>query len=107
MTSNAERDKSEADSRTGHVLVACDRYVGTLSARDVATCIANGLRAVAPGIRIIAGPVADGGDGTLIAVEEAGFESVPSRLTGRPEREWSRGMRHTSIWPSVKLAASG
>ena len=82
VTVIAAHDKSDADSRTGHVLVACDKFKGTLSASDVATCIADGLRAVAPGTRVIAVPVADGGDGTLIAVEEAGFKPVPVTVDG-------------------------
>jgi glycerate kinase len=80
--STAGRDKGGSDPRAGHVLVACDKFKGTLSAREVAACIADGLRAVAPGIRVEAVPVADGGDGTLIAVEEAGFEVVPVTVDG-------------------------
>ena len=82
VTGTAGRDETDADSRTGHVLVACDKFKGTLSAREVATCIADGVRAVAPGVSVVAVPVADGGDGTLIAVEEAGFEVVPVTVDG-------------------------
>ena len=82
MTGTAACDQRDADSSTGHVLVACDKFKGTLSARDVATCIADGLHAVAPGICVITVPVADGGDGTLIAVEEAGFAGVPVTVDG-------------------------
>src|SRR5665648_1085610 len=82
MTSTALGDKTGAGLRTEHVLVACDKFKGTLSAHEVATCIADGLRAVAPGVSVVAVPVADGGDGTLIAVEEAGFDVVPVRVEG-------------------------
>lgn len=71
-----------ADVRPGHVLVACDKFKGTLSARQVAACIAEGIRAAAPGVLVVAVPVADGGDGTLIAVERAGFEIVPVTVDG-------------------------
>ena len=82
VTGTAGRDETAAGLRTGHVLVACDKFKGTLSAHEVATCIADGLRAVAPEVSVVAVPVADGGDGTLIAVEEAGFDVVPVTVDG-------------------------
>jgi len=75
-------DETGPGLRTGHVIVACDKFKGTLSAHEVATCIADGLRAVTPGVSVVAVPVADGGDGTLIAVEEAGFDVVPVTVDG-------------------------
>jgi glycerate kinase len=66
----------------GHVLVVCDKFKGSLSARDVAACITDGIGTVAPGTRVVAVPIADGGDGTLIAVEEAGFKGVPVSVDG-------------------------
>lgn len=78
----AGRNEIDVDPRTGHVLVACDKFKGTLSAREVAACIAEGVSAVAPGVPVVVVPVADGGDGTLVAVEEAGFESVPVTVDG-------------------------
>src|SRR5665648_707465 len=82
MTSTAPGDETGAGLRTEHVLVACDKFKGTLSAHEVATCIADGLRAVAPGVSVVTVPVADGGDGTLLAVEEAGFDVVPVTVDG-------------------------
>ena len=73
---------SDARRAGGHVLVACDKFKGTLSAREVADCIVDGIRTVAPGMRVVAVPVADGGDGTLTAVEEAGFRGVPVSVDG-------------------------
>ena len=75
-------DNAHADRTPRHVLVACDKFKGTLSAREVAACIADGVRDVAPGVPVISVPVADGGDGTLIAVEDAGFEFVPVTVEG-------------------------
>ena len=66
----------------GHVVVACDKFKGTLSAREVAACITAGVRAAAPEVRVVAVPVADGGDGTLIAVQDAGFKVVPMTVDG-------------------------
>lgn len=72
VTDTAVPDEADPDSRAGHVLVVCDKFKGSLSARDVASCIADGVRAVAPGIRVVAVPVADEGGRNPIAVEEAG-----------------------------------
>lgn len=72
----------EAMESSGHVLLACDKFKGTLTGREVAACIEAGIRAVAPAVRVVAVPVADGGDGTLAAVEEAGFQLVPTTVAG-------------------------
>jgi len=64
------------------VLVACDKFKGTLVAREVTACITAGIRSVAPEVHVVAIPVADGGDGTLAAVEEAGFRLVPVTVEG-------------------------
>jgi glycerate kinase len=66
-----------------HVLVAPDKFKGSLTAAEVATHIAAGLRRVAgDGPAISCVPVADGGDGTLDAAIAAGFERVPARASG-------------------------
>lgn len=72
-----------------HVLVAPDKFKGSLSAPQVADCVIRGLRAVDGSIDAIAIPVADGGEGTLAAALAAGFARVPvtaSGPTGRPLR---------------------
>lgn len=69
------------------VVVAPDKFKGSLPAREVAGCVIRGLRAVDRGIDAIAIPVADGGEGTLEAALAAGFARVPvvaSGPTGRP-----------------------
>ena len=69
------------------VLVAPDKFKGSLSASQVADSVIRGLRAVDESIDAIAIPVADGGEGTLAAALAAGFERVPvmaSGPTGRP-----------------------
>jgi glycerate kinase len=66
-----------------HVLVAPDKFKGSLTAAEVARHIAAGLRRVAgDGLTIACVPVADGGDGTLDAAIAAGFERVPVRASG-------------------------
>jgi glycerate kinase len=64
------------------VLVAPDKFKGTLTAPEVAARVAAGLRAAVPGVDVREIPVADGGEGTLDAAEAAGFRRVPARVAG-------------------------
>ncbi len=50
------------------VLIAPDKFKGSLSAPDVASAIARGLRSVRPDVRIDEAPMADGGEGTVEAL---------------------------------------
>lgn len=65
-----------------HIVVAPDKFKGTLTARQVADRIAAGIRVEAPHVAVVRVPVADGGDGTLIAFADAGFELVPVTVEG-------------------------
>src|SRR5262245_24085781 len=53
------------------VVVAPDKFKGSLSAPDVASAIARGVRRVAPDVDIDAVPMADGGEGTVEALVAA------------------------------------
>jgi len=67
------------------VLVAPDKFKGSLTAAEVAEAVRRGLVAGAGSAgrhRIECLPVADGGDGTLAAVIAAGFEGAPTEATG-------------------------
>ncbi|KRF37851.1 glycerate kinase [Nocardioides sp. Soil805] len=64
------------------VLVAPDKFKGTLPAYDVAQAVATGLRRARPDVEVECLPVADGGDGTLDAAISAGFERVPVTVAG-------------------------
>jgi glycerate kinase len=69
------------------VLLAPDKFKGTLTGAEVAASLAEGIHSRRPGTEVIAVPVADGGDGSLAAFEAAGFERVPvtaSAADGRP-----------------------
>lgn len=67
---------------TPHVLVAADKFKGSLTAVQVAERVTAGLRSVVPGVRVETLPVADGGDGTVAAAVAAGFERREARVTG-------------------------
>lgn len=67
---------------TRRVLIAADKFKGSLTAVQVAERVTAGLRRVAPGLDVEALPVADGGDGTVDAAVAAGFERREIRVAG-------------------------
>lgn len=71
-----------ARKSTGRVLIAADKFKGSLTAVQVAEHVTAGLRSVVPGLDVAALPVADGGDGTVDAAVAAGFERRTVRVTG-------------------------
>src|SRR5262249_31268310 len=76
-------DAAVKGTRTAHrVLIAADKFKGSLTAVQVAERVATGLRRVVPGLEIEALPVADGGDGTVDAAVAAGFERREGRVAG-------------------------
>ena len=68
---------------TGHVVIAPDKFKGTLTASEVATHVAAGLTAAGmPAGSVVAIPVADGGDGTVDAAVAAGYRRVEMGVRG-------------------------
>jgi glycerate 2-kinase len=66
----------------GHVVIAPDKFKGSLSAAEVAAHVAIGLRRAGVTTPIVELPVADGGDGTVDAAVAAGYRRVPAEVTG-------------------------
>ncbi|MEU1266444.1 glycerate kinase [Streptomyces cellulosae] len=64
------------------MLVAADKFKGSLTAVEVAERVTAGLRAVRPDLQVEALPVADGGDGTVAAAVAAGFERHEVTVSG-------------------------
>ncbi|MFI7447015.1 glycerate kinase [Nonomuraea sp. NPDC049714] len=64
-----------------HVLVAPDKFKGSLTAAEVAAVVAAAL-AAGPGVAAVELPVADGGDGTVDAAVACGFTRVTISVTG-------------------------
>ncbi|MGV9305286.1 glycerate kinase [Nonomuraea sp. NPDC003727] len=60
-----------------HVLVAPDKFKGSLTAAEVAARVSAGL-----GVPTVELPVADGGDGTVDAAVACGFTRVNQEVTG-------------------------
>ncbi|MFD1830849.1 glycerate kinase [Streptomyces desertarenae] len=73
-------DTSHID--TGRVLIAADKFKGSLTAVEVAEHVTAGLRRARPGLEVEALPVADGGDGTVAAAAAAGFALRQTAVTG-------------------------
>jgi glycerate 2-kinase len=67
-----------------HVLVAPDKFKGSLTALEVATAIGQGLEAAGVASRLL--PLADGGDGSVAGAVYAGFASRPVAVRGADGR---------------------
>jgi glycerate 2-kinase len=67
---------------TGRVLIAADKFKGSLTAVEVAERITTGIRRARPDANLESLPVADGGDGTVAAAVAAGFERHEAEVTG-------------------------
>jgi len=72
------------------ILIAPDSFKGTLTSVEVARALAEGWRRARPGDDIALAPLADGGEGTLVAIEAAGgwrrVEAVVRDPLRRPVR---------------------
>lgn len=64
------------------VVVAPDKFKGSLPADQVAAAVASGLRRAVPSAEVFECPIADGGEGTLAAAVAAGFRHVPVTASG-------------------------
>jgi glycerate kinase len=58
------------------VVLAPDKFKGSLTAAEVGDALAAGMLDVLPGLDVVKLPVADGGDGTVAAALSAGFEEI-------------------------------
>ncbi|WP_405064318.1 glycerate kinase [Kribbella sp. NBC_01505] len=86
------------------VVVASDKFKGSLTSAEVAAAVRVGVRRVHPDATVVAVPVADGGDGTLAAAVAAGYALVPvvaSGPTGLPVRSGYARLGDTAV---VELA---
>ncbi|CCK26340.1 Glycerate kinase [Streptomyces davaonensis JCM 4913] len=77
-----EARRARGTQVTQRVLIAADKFKGSLTAVQVAERVMAGLRQVVPDVEVEALPVADGGDGTVAAAVAAGFERREVRVAG-------------------------
>lgn len=66
----------------GKVLVASDKFKGSLTAAEVAARLSAGLARAGFGGEVVPVPVADGGDGTVDAAVAAGYKRVDVPVSG-------------------------
>ncbi|WP_128645633.1 glycerate kinase [Rhodococcus sp. BS-15] len=64
------------------ILLAPDKFKGSLSAADVARALASGMLSVDSSLETVCLPVADGGDGTVDAAVTAGWDRVAVTCSG-------------------------
>ncbi|TAK00720.1 MAG: glycerate kinase [Chloroflexota bacterium] len=82
------------------VVIAPDSFKGSLSSVEVAEALATGWRKVRPRDRIRLRPLADGGEGTLAAIEAAGGWSPRSARVSDP-----LGRTISASWLRSKVGA--
>ncbi|MEV4558735.1 glycerate kinase [Kitasatospora sp. NPDC049285] len=90
----------------GHVVVAPDKFKGSLEGAEVASRIAAGIRKVSPGVEVRELPVADGGEGTLAAALAAGFSRVNVKVAGPTGLPVEAGLAVRGETAVVELAQS-
>lgn len=86
------------------VLIASDKFKGSLTAAEVGDAVARGLRRARPDVTAISQPVADGGDGTVAAAVAAGYRLVPVAATGPTGRPVLSGYARLGDTAVVELA---
>ncbi|MBL3687745.1 allantoinase AllB [Leucobacter zeae] len=64
------------------IVIAPDKFKGSLSSEEVGASLAAGIRSVAPDAAIAVVPMADGGEGTAEAAIANGFERRTARVAG-------------------------
>lgn len=89
-----------------HLLVAPDSFKGSLTSVQVAEALSNGWRMARPDDRVTMAPLADGGEGTLAALEAGGdWLSLPASardplmrpMTGRFLRDGERAVVELAV----------
>jgi glycerate 2-kinase len=93
------------------VLFAPDSFKGTLSSVAVARALATGWARARPGDELLLSPLADGGEGTLDAIEAAGgWERRSARVADPIDREisasWLRRGGPSEVEAYVEMASA-
>lgn len=67
---------------SARVVVACDKFKGSLTSAEANAAVSRGLRVARPGLAVTEVAVADGGDGFVDAAVALGFERVSVTVSG-------------------------
>jgi glycerate kinase len=86
------------------ILIAPDKFKGSMRGSDVAARVAAGISSAAPDAHLVTVPVADGGDGTLDAAVAAGFTLVPVTVAGPTGEPVDTGYATKDATAVVELA---
>ncbi|WP_202875933.1 glycerate kinase [Kribbella speibonae] len=86
------------------LVVASDKFKGTLTSAEVADAVRVGAQRVCPGATVVSVPVADGGDGTLSAAVAAGYTHVPVVAAGPTGEPVTSGYARRGDTAVVELA---
>ncbi|WP_200262473.1 glycerate kinase [Streptomyces sp. HSG2] len=82
MTGDPRRSGREGAEGRGGVLVAVDKFRGSLTGAQVAHHVVAGVRRASPDVPVAVLPVADGGEGTVEAALAAGFARREAHVSG-------------------------
>jgi glycerate kinase len=88
------------------VLLAPDKFKGSLGSHEVAQALADGVRRARPEAAVDSLPVADGGDGTLDAAVASGFERVEVEASGPTGRPVATAYARRGATAVVEMAAA-
>jgi glycerate 2-kinase len=91
---------------TRRVVLAPDKFKGSLDAAGVAEALAAGIADIGPDWQVHRSPVADGGEGTVVAVLAAGWSPVTVRTTGPVGDPLTATYARRGAVAVVELAAS-
>jgi glycerate kinase len=89
-----------------HVLVAPDKFKGSLSAAEVADAVRAGIGRSRPEVPVRVLPVADGGEGTVAAAVAAGFSRVDVPARGPTGQRITASFALSGATAVVELAES-
>src|SRR3954463_2077343 len=84
-SSVGERERNQEGASVGTeplVVLAPDKFKGSLSAPEAVAALARGLRRAVPAVRLVEHPIADGGEGTVDMVLAHAFRPVSREVTG-------------------------
>ena len=65
------------------IVIAPDKFKGSLTGIEFCHAVASGIHEILPGIKILKIPMADGGDGTMAALETEVSNDKATRLYTR------------------------
>lgn len=91
---------------TPRIVLAPDKFKGSLTAGEVADAVAAGIRRVRPDADIRWVPVADGGEGTVDAAVAAGFDRTTVEVTGPTGEPVRAACAHNGTTAVVEAAAA-